>query len=75
VDVGIATAVVSKLLGLQFIPITWESFDMVLDQPTFFEKGLQTFIDVLKSGEFRKIVDKLGGYDFKDSGKIMYSAV
>ena len=74
-DVGIATAVVSKLLGLQFIPITWESFDMVLDQPTFFEKGLQTFIDVLKSKEFRKIVDKLGGYDFKDSGKILYSAV
>ena len=74
-DVGITTAVVSKLLSLQFIPITWESFDMVLDQPTFFEKGLQTFIDVLKSGEFRKIVDKLGGYDFKDAGKILYSAV
>jgi hypothetical protein len=48
---------------------------MILDQATFFEKGLQTFIDVLKSGEFRKIVDKLGGYDFKNSGKIMYSAV
>ncbi|HVO67814.1 MAG TPA: substrate-binding domain-containing protein [Syntrophales bacterium] len=74
-DVGIASAVVSKLLGLQFIPITWESFDMILDQPTFFEKGLQTFIGVLKSGEFRKIVDRLGGYDFKDSGKILYSAV
>jgi len=72
-DIGIATASVSKLLGLEFIPITWESFDMILDQATFFEKGLQTFIDVLKSGEFRKAVEKLAGYDFKNSGKILYS--
>jgi len=73
-DVGIATAVVSKLLGLQFIPITWESFDMVLDQTTFFERGVQAFIDILKSDEFRTRVEKLGGYDFKDSGNILYSA-
>lgn len=72
-DVGIATASVSKLLGLQFIPITWESFDMILDQSTFFEKGLQAFIDVLKSGDFRNMVDKLTGYDFTNSGKIVYS--
>jgi excisionase family DNA binding protein len=72
-DVGIATAAVSKLLGLQFIPITWESFDMVLDQTTFFERGVQAFIDILKSDEFRKRVEKLGGYDFKNAGRILYS--
>jgi putative molybdopterin biosynthesis protein len=72
-DVGIATSAVSKLLGLQFMPITWESFDMVLDQSTFFKKELQAFIDVLNSREFRKSVKKLTGYDFKDSGKVLYS--
>ena len=74
-DVGIATAAVAKLLGLSFIPITWENFDMVLDQSTFFTKGVQAFIEVLKSREFRKGVDKLGGYDFRDSGKILYSTI
>ncbi|PKN60720.1 MAG: DNA-binding protein [Deltaproteobacteria bacterium HGW-Deltaproteobacteria-11] len=74
-DVGIATAAVSKLLGLSFVPITRESFDMVLDQSTFFQKGVQAFMDVLDSREFRKGVEKLGSYDFRDSGKILYSTV
>ena len=48
-DVGIATIAVSKFLGLSFIPITQESFDMILDQSTFFEKGVQAFIEILNS--------------------------
>jgi putative molybdopterin biosynthesis protein len=72
-DAGIATSAVSKLLGLSFAPITRESFDMVLDQSTFFQKGVQAFMDVLNSSGFRKRVEKLGNYDFGDSGKILYS--
>jgi excisionase family DNA binding protein len=72
-DVGIATGAVSKLLDLPFIPITRESFDMVLDQTTFFEKGVQHLMDVLRAEDFRKRIEKLGSYDFKDSGKILYS--
>jgi putative molybdopterin biosynthesis protein len=72
-DVGIATVAVSKLLGLPFIPITQECFDMILDRSTFFEKGVQAFIEILNSQEFRNRVERLGSYDFKDSGKILYS--
>jgi putative molybdopterin biosynthesis protein len=72
-DIGIATAAVAKLLGLSFVHITCENFDMILDQSTFFTKGVQSLIEVLKSRDFRKRVDKLGGYDFKDSGKVLYS--
>jgi len=73
VDVGIGTIAVSKFFGLSFIPITTESFDMILDQPTFFEKGVQALVEVLNSDEFRKRITKLGNYDFKNSGKILYS--
>jgi len=72
-DVGIATIAVSKLFGLSFIPITRERFDMILDQSTFFEKGVQAFIEILRSSEFRNRVERLGSYDFKHSGKILYS--
>jgi putative molybdopterin biosynthesis protein len=72
-DVGIGTIAVSKLLGLPFIPITQESFDMILDQSTFFEKGIQAFIEILNSQEFRNRVERLGSYDFKNSGKVLYS--
>jgi len=72
-DVGLATGSVSKLLGLSFIPLTQESFDMLLDQSTFFERGVQAFIEILNSREFRGRVENLGSYDFKNSGKILYS--
>jgi putative molybdopterin biosynthesis protein len=72
-DVGICTVAVAKLLGLPFIPIARESFDMILDQGTFFYKGIQAFIETLNSREFRQRVETIGAYDFKDSGKILYS--
>ena len=72
-NVGIATIAVSKLLGLPFIPITQERFDMILDKSTYFEKGIQAFIEILNSEEFRNRVERLGNYNFKNSGKILYS--
>jgi excisionase family DNA binding protein len=72
-DVGIATIAVSKLFGLSFIPITRESFDMILDQSTYFEKGIQAFIEILNTEQFRDKVERLSNYDFKNSGKILYS--
>ena len=72
-DAGIATIAVSKLLGLPVIPITQESFDMILDQATFFEKDIQDFIKILNAKEIRKRIQRLGNYAFKNSGKILYS--
>ncbi len=72
-DVGIATGAVARLLGLSFVPITKERFDMILDQPTFFERRVQAFIEILNSPGFRSRVESLGGYDFKNSGKILYA--
>lgn len=73
-DVGVATIAVARLLGLPFIPIAVENFDMILDQGTFFHKGVQAFIETLNSKGFRKRVERIRAYDFKDSGKILYSA-
>ena len=72
-NVGIASAAISKLLGLSFLPITSECFDMIMDQSTYFQPGVQAFIETLKSGDFRSRVEKIGGYNFEDSGKILYS--
>ncbi|OHD64322.1 MAG: hypothetical protein A2176_01655 [Spirochaetes bacterium RBG_13_51_14] len=72
-DAGISSVAISKLMGLPFIPLASESFDMVVGMDTFFEKGIQTFIETLQSKKFRKTVESLGSYDFSDSGKILYS--
>lgn len=74
-DAGIATVAVSRLMGLHFIPLVSESFEMALDQSTYFKKGIQALMDILRSAGFRARFERLGGYGFEDSGKIMYSQV
>jgi excisionase family DNA binding protein len=73
-DAGIATVAIAKIFGLPFSPITSESFDMVLTREVFFSKGVQAFIEMLNSEKFRNRISSLGKYDFKQSGKIIYSA-
>jgi len=72
-DVGIASIAIANFLGLNFVPITRERFDMVLDQSIFFEKEVQILMDVLHDSAFRLRVEGVGRYDFSDSGRIMYS--
>jgi putative molybdopterin biosynthesis protein len=72
-DIGIATAAVSSLLGLDFIPVTRERFDMVLDQSVFLQKGVQAFVEVLNGEPFRRRVEHLGGYDFQTAGRILFA--
>jgi len=73
VDVGIAATAISRLLGLSFIPVAHERFDMILDQHTFFHDGVQALMVVLRSESFRGRAARLGNYDFKDSGEILYA--
>ncbi|OPY08756.1 MAG: PBP superfamily domain protein [Syntrophus sp. PtaB.Bin001] len=74
-DVGIASIAIANLLGLKFVPITRERFDMVLDQNTFFKKTVQALMDVLHDKAFLLRVEKISRYDFTDSGRILYSTV
>ncbi|TAL33036.1 MAG: helix-turn-helix domain-containing protein [Spirochaetes bacterium] len=72
-NVCLATVAVSRLLGLPFVPLVKESFDMVLAQETFFARGVQAFIETLNTETFRKRVAPLGDYDFSNSGRIVHT--
>ena len=72
-DVGIATSAIARLLGLGFVPITQESFDMIMDKSVFFQKGVQALIEILNSVEFKTRVAGLGNYNFDKSGRILYN--
>ena len=74
-DAGLASVAISRLMGLPFNAMTREEFDMVVGQETYFSKGVQGLVDVLRSEGFRERFEKLGGYGFEDSGKIVYSTV
>ncbi len=70
-DVGLATRTTAKLLGLDFIPLTRERFDMLVRKDRFFNRGIQVLLGIVGSREFRERVDTLGGYDVAESGRII----
>ena len=70
VDVGIATHATARLLGLDFVPLTQERFEMLIPAQRFFARSMQLLLDIVGSREFRRRVDALGGYDTSESGRL-----
>ncbi len=70
-DAGLATGTVAQVLGLGFVPLLEERFDMVLDQSTFFDESFRALMDVVTSASFRERVARLGHYELRDSGKLL----
>jgi putative molybdopterin biosynthesis protein len=63
---------VAELLGLDFVPIKWESFDLLIQKDRFFDKGVQRFLGFLSEPSFKKLDEDLAGYDLGVSGKMLF---
>jgi excisionase family DNA binding protein len=72
-DVGLATRTTAHLLGLGFLALTRERFDLLVAKERFFTKGIQVLLGIIGSREFRDRVDAMGGYDVTESGRIISS--
>ncbi len=72
-DAGIAIEAVASLLGLDFIPIKRERFDLVVLRDEFFTEPVQNFLGLLHDAEFAREANALAGYDIGDTGKILLS--
>jgi putative molybdopterin biosynthesis protein len=72
-DVGVATRTTAQLLGLGFIPLTRERFDLLVPKDRFFTRGIQALLGIVGSREFRQKLEALGGYDASESGRIITS--
>jgi putative molybdopterin biosynthesis protein len=73
-DFGLATRTTAHLLGLDFIPLTRERFDLLVPKDRFFIRGIQVLLGIIGSREFRERVGTLGGYDVTESGRIINSS-
>ena len=58
--------------GLGFIPLGVEAFDLALPRNIWFRRLFQDLLNRLQSGECRQIADRLGGYDFSESGEMIW---
>jgi putative molybdopterin biosynthesis protein len=70
IDCGIATRSVARSAGLDFLPLAWERFDLVLRQRDYFMKGPQALFDFMRATILRDRAAELGGYDVSDAGAV-----
>jgi len=71
-DTGIATRSVAMNAGLDFVPITWESFDLVMRQHDYFKPSMQTLFNFLRSEQFATRAREFGGYDLGITGMVRF---
>jgi molybdate-binding protein len=71
-DAGPCIRAVAGLLDLDFIPLRWERYDLMIAKDRFFDAGIQRFLGLLHENAFRKIAEKLQGYDLSLSGKMVF---
>jgi molybdate-binding protein/DNA-binding transcriptional regulator YhcF (GntR family) len=69
-DTGIGLEAAAKIFGLDFIPLTTERYDLVMRESTLLQPPMQCMLDWLKGGEYRALLNRLGGYTGSESGTI-----
>ena len=70
-DVGLGIQPVAEFLGLRFLPITAERYDLLVPQGNLSVEPVRIFFNLLNSRKFLKRAKQLPGYDLRDSGKIL----
>lgn len=71
-DAGLGIFAVARQLGLDFIPLATERFDLIIPVENYSTRAVKSLKGVLGSDEFKKRMGQLGGYNTKDTGKIIF---
>ncbi len=70
-DVGMGIEPVARLLGLEFLPLARERYDLAVPVEYISSSPVGNFISLLQSDEIKKEVGHLPGYDLSDMGRII----
>lgn len=61
----------AKALGLDFIPVAQEQYDLVIPSSYLSLENIKIILDTISSFEFREQMRELGGYDPDRSGELL----
>lgn len=71
-DAGPGIRPVAFLLGLEFLPLRWERFDLLIPKEKFFEKPVQLFLGLLHEESFKTLFPENCGYNLETTGKVVF---
>ena len=73
-DCGIATRAAAKAASLDFVPLLWENFDLLMHQRAYFKPALQALMSFISKPTLKQRANDLTGYDTTPAGTIRYFA-
>lgn len=72
-DTGMAILASARALGLDFIPVAKERYDIAIPAEFYGTSMMQSLLKIIREDkEFKDMVVSLGGYDVSDMGKVMF---
>ncbi len=73
-DTGLAILASARALGLDFIPVAKERYDLAIPADFYNTEMLRSLLDIIRNdNDIRDMVLNLGGYDISDMGRVMYA--
>jgi len=73
-DAGMGVLAAAKALDLDFIPLAEERYDLIIPAEIMETEKIQKLLEVIRSDKFKGEVRKLGGYDVKETGKVLWKS-
>lgn len=70
-DLGLGIFSAAKLYSLDFIPVCTENYDFAVLKSAWELPQTQMFINILRSEEFKKRLEALGGYTAENAGEVL----
>ncbi len=72
-DAGMGIKAAATALGLDFIPVAEERYDLIVPKIHEADQKIITTLDIICNDEnFQKHILSLGGYSLRDTGKLLY---
>lgn len=70
-DTGLGVRAAALALGLDFVPLVEERYDLLIPGELFETPMIQAVLDVIGSAQFRQTVEAKGGYSTRETGRLV----
>lgn len=73
-DAAMGILAAAKAFNLDFIPLTKERYDLCIPLEYWELPQIKLLLEVIRSAEFRRQAEKLGGYDLSQCGQVVWAS-
>ncbi len=70
-DAGLGILAAARALGLDFIPVVEERYDLLIPNSVWGLPMIQSLMGIITSDRFKALVEEMGGYSTRETGRIV----